>query len=154
MPFASFPSVFILAFAVDVWYAYNSLFMLPAFLYTSNLVWQVFLLINSVCSVNDKWKAIILLFVTGDNFFRNSLRNPYFLALSTPFICLMTYRSLLFDSVKDNTQYFTGFFVVAVVSIALVLGRSLGFELKLISQVALGFFAAKVGHQIITTRVQ
>jgi len=70
----------------------------------------------TVCALacNEKWKALIFILAIGDSATIVPQTNAVFLSVYCSFLCVMAHQSLVFKTVQDNIQFFSGFFTVAV----------------------------------------
>jgi len=50
----------------------------------------------------------------GDGLFSDSNYHSVFLSLFATFICISTYKHLIFRTLEDNQQFFAGFFAIAI----------------------------------------
>ena len=67
-------------------------------------------------------------------------------------MCLIIYKNLTFDSIKENKQFFTGFFILMVVHGFINISYFFSIELSLFSLASLGLASGSLGYSIILYR--
>ena len=61
---------------------------------------------------------------------------------------------MIFYSIKENKEYFTGFFAVAFTSLCLTTANLLNIELKIVSLIIIFLLALRLGDSLITQRIE
>jgi hypothetical protein len=91
---------------------FNCLFLMAPFLNAHPLM---VLPMVAVClfACNEKWKVYLFILAIGDTSLKDTWSNIYFIAIFSAFICLETYRILIFRTVAENRQYFIGMATVS-----------------------------------------
>jgi hypothetical protein len=105
----------ILPLALMVTLNFNFMFMVASFVklpsfYLSSIIFLVTLAIGC----NEKWKTYIFLFAVGDALAKEHQFKSIYLLLASAFFCLEIYNRFIFRTLKDNRNYFTGFFAITV----------------------------------------
>lgn len=74
--------------------------------------------------------------------------------LASLFLSVTIYRNLIFDTISDNKQYFSGVFALMALFGFRSLGEILSIHLNIVSQIILSFSCISLGYSIISFRFQ
>lgn len=116
-PFEPIPASFSLLFfglAVNILLVsnFNCLFLMAPFL-NAHPIMVLPMVAACLFSCNEKWKAYLFILALGDSSLNGTWSKAYFIAIYSSFICVETYRVLIFRSVTENRQYFIGMTAVS-----------------------------------------
>lgn len=145
---------YLLASLVAFIYQLNILFLLPYFLYAPNSVISILSFILSALSSNTKWKALLFIYTTTNSYFHQADYFSKVLFLASLFLTLTIYRNLIFDTISDNKQYFSGIFALMALHGFRSVGEILNIRLHIVAQVILFFWCISLGHSIICLRFE
>ena len=68
-------------------------------------------------------------------------------------LAIVIYKNFIFSTIKDNKQYFSGFFGIAFASLNKSIAEILSIRLHLLSITVITLLALYVGYALITKRV-
>jgi len=147
------PAIYLLGIFLAVVLKFNVLFVLPVWAFIQSPIWSFITFLISACSCNAKWKTYIFFLVSAIAY---SLGGPdgsdvTFAAMLS--ITVVTYKDLFFPTFKQNMQYFTGFFVISAIYLALTISNTLSMKLNLIPLGIFGFLAFNLARLITSQRI-
>lgn len=145
-PFYLFALVLVAVFQL------NMLWALPSYIFATNPVVSGLMFLASVLSCTDKGKALIFLFCSLNSFSGGPNTYSQVMTVSCLFMCLIIYKNLTFDSIKENKQFFMGFFILMVVHGFINISYFFSIELSLVSLASLGLASGSLGYSIILYR--
>lgn len=145
---------YLFAVLLVLFFQLNLLWMLPSFLFATHPALSVAMLVLSGLSCNQKGKALVFLFSTTVSLAGAGITYSQVITLSALFMCLIIYKSLIFDTISENKQFFTGFFTLMLANAFVNLSFFLEVHLSYISLAFLALAAASLGYSVILYRLQ
>lgn len=148
------PAFYLFAILLVFFFQLNLLWSLPSFLSTGNPVMTILMFAVSALSCNQKGKALIFLFCMVVWLAGQGITYSQVITLSALFMCLIIYKSLVFDTISENKQFFTGFFAIMLANTFINLSFFLELQLSLIALGGLTLAAGALGYSIILFRFE
>lgn len=135
-------------------YQFNILFFLPYFLHSNNIPISIFSFLLSALSANTKWKALLFIYASTNSYFFDTHYFSKIMFLASIFLSFNIYRNLIFDTITENKQYFSGLFSLMVLFGFRSLSDILNVSLHTISQIILSGLCISLGYSIICYRFE